>query len=116
MDSNTRLKTDIINPHIPESTERCLVVASGEHLWANGECRNCGALVVYSEAPAENPTDSDTYTVLEHERGGLEVWDCEAFGPWKLVAGPFTGPSGYAEACAALANYRTLTVPGSERS
>lgn len=54
----------------------------------------------------ENPTDSDTWTVLEHERGGREVWDCVAFGPWKLVAGPFTGPTGYALACDALATSR----------
>jgi hypothetical protein len=52
--------------------------------------------------PRANPTDSDTWTVLEHERGGREVWDCEAFGPWELVAGPFTGPTGYALACDAL--------------
>ncbi len=52
--------------------------------------------------PRENPTDGEVWTVLEHERGGREVWDCGAFGPWSLVAGPFVGSTGYARACAAL--------------
>lgn len=57
---------------------------------------------IYREGALKpNPTDSDIYTVLEHRHGGLEVWDCEAFGPWKLVAGPFTGETAYAEASAA---------------
>lgn len=29
------------------------------------------------------------YWVLEHQRGGREVWDCKPFGPWRKVAGPF---------------------------
>jgi hypothetical protein len=53
-----------------------------------------------------NPTDSQTWTVLQHRDGGREVWDCEAFWPWSLVAGPFTGPAGYAQACDALAGPR----------
>lgn len=61
----------------------------------------------------ENPTGSSVWTVLEHEHGGLEVWDCEAFGPWKLMAGPFTGDAGYAQACEA---YRSLNSSPIERN
>lgn len=42
-----------------------------------------------SDRVPANPTNSKVWTVLEHRDGGLEVWDCEAFGPWRLVAGPF---------------------------
>ena len=49
-----------------------------------------------------NPTESDMYTVLWHPGDGrMEVWDCEAFGPWSLAAGPYYGETAYAEACAA---------------
>jgi hypothetical protein len=36
----------IENPHIPESTDRCLAVASGKHFWDGPECMNCGAVLI----------------------------------------------------------------------
>lgn len=56
-----------------------------------------------------NPTVSDTYYVLQHSAdGSYEVWDCDAFGPWSVAAGPFTGDDGYQRARNA---YRALHSP-----
>lgn len=54
-----------------------------------------------------SPAASNEYWVLRHAAGGLEVWDCPAFGPWSAAAGPFRGQLGYTQACATLHGLET---------
>ncbi|HVH53222.1 MAG TPA: hypothetical protein VNA32_03735 [Actinomycetota bacterium] len=75
------------------------IEGGGKHVFEQGDS------TIYLFEDEITAASGVAYTVLEHEQGGLEIWDCEAFGPWKLVAGPFAGPEGRAQASAA---YRLL--------